>query len=113
MFAPVRHSHFFQSAFDPLSPFGRAHPTISQWQLDILKHGEIANKIEALENETDFAVSYPGAFRVVEIGDRLAIERVLAFVRRIEQAKDREQRGFAATGRAGDRHEFAPMNFET
>lgn len=107
VFASMRHPHFLQGRIDLLFPFRRGHPAIGQRQFDILKHGEVADEIEALKDEADFAISYAGAVRMVEAGDRLAIERVVAVARRIEQAEDRQQGGLAAARRAGYGHEFA------
>ena len=45
-------------------------------------------------------------------GDRLAVQRVAAVRGRVEQAENREQRGLAAAGRAGDRDVLALPNLE-
>ena len=47
-----------------------------------------------------------------EVRNFTALERVAAADRRIEQPKDREQRGLATTGRAGDGDVFAGANIE-
>ena len=42
---------------------GRAHPAISQRQLNVLENGQIPDQVEALENESDFLVPDAGARR--------------------------------------------------
>src|SRR5436190_16961798 len=46
----------------------RSHAAISQRQFDVLINGEIANEIEALENESDLAIPDASAFRERQIG---------------------------------------------
>ena len=65
-----------------------------------------------MENETDLAIANAGAFRKGEVRHFAALERVAAVRRRIEQAEDREQRRFSATGRTGDGDVFARANIE-
>ena len=87
-------------------------PAIGQRQLDVFKHREIADQVEALEDETDLAIADAGALRVIELRHRLTVEREAAFGRGIEQAENREQRGLAATRRSGDRNVFALLDVE-
>ncbi len=81
-------------------------------QLDVLVDVQVANQIEALEDEPDFAVPHPGALGQRQVGDRLAVEDVLAVGRRVEQAENRQERGLAAAGRAGDGDVLAGLDFE-
>src|SRR4030095_7819390 len=57
MFCAMRHAHAFQSSGDKRFALTGAHSAISQWQLDVLKDAEIPDQIEALKNETDFAIA--------------------------------------------------------
>jgi hypothetical protein len=50
--------------------------------------------------------------RIVQIGDRLAVQPVLAGRRRVEQPEDRQERRLATTRRSGDRHVLAPSDLE-
>jgi hypothetical protein len=47
-----------------------------------------------------------------ERGHLVAVERVLALGRRVEQTEDREQRGLAAARRAGDGEELAARDVQ-
>ena len=112
MFHAMRHADAFQRLGHALLAVGGVHAAIGQRQLDIFKHGEVADQIEALKDEADLAIANARALRVIQVRHRLAVERVAAFGRRIEQAEDREQRGFAAAGWAGDGDVFALANIE-
>ena len=50
------------SSTKPLRSLG-AHAAIGQRKLHILEHGQIADQIEALEDESDLAVADAGAIR--------------------------------------------------
>ena len=89
-----------------------AHAAIGQRELDVLKHGQVADQVEALEDEPDLAVADAGAIREREVRNLGALERVAAARWRVEQAEDGEQGGFAAAGRTGDRDVFALADFE-
>ena len=88
MFHSVRHAHSFQRFGHPLLAVRRVHAAISQGQFDVLEHGQVADEIEALEDEPHLAVADARPLRVVEIRDGLVVECVTAFGRRIEQAED-------------------------
>ena len=92
--------------------FARGHPAIGQRQLDVLVNGQVADEIEALENEADLAIADAGALREGEVRDLTALERVAAVRWRVEQAEDREQGRLSTTGRAGDGDVFAAANIE-
>jgi hypothetical protein len=57
---------------------------------------QVANQVEALEDEPDLAVAHPRPLRQRQLGHRLIVQRVGAVGRRVEQAENREQRGLAA-----------------
>ena len=90
----------------------RAHAAIGQRQLDVFKNGQIADQIEALENEPDLAIADAGAIRERKVRHLGALERIAAARRRVEQAENGEQRRFAAAGWAGDRDVFARPDIE-
>ena len=46
---------------DPLLALGLPHAAIGERQLDVLVDGEVADQVEALEDETDLAVSHARA----------------------------------------------------
>jgi hypothetical protein len=58
MLHPVNHLNFFQSLLNPSLPFDRRDAAIGQREFDVFSHREIANQIEGLENESNFAVAY-------------------------------------------------------
>ena len=87
-------------------------PAIGQRQLDVFEHREIANQIEALEDEPDLAIADARALRGRELGDRTVVQLVRARRGRVEQAENRQQRRFAAAGWSADRDVFAPGDLE-
>ena len=105
---PTRSSASSTKAF----ALARTHAAIGQRQLDVFENRQIADEIEALEDESDLAIADARAIREREVRDFGALERIAAARRRIEQAEDGEQRRFAATGRSGDRDVFARADIE-
>ena len=69
---------FLERLLNALLSFCRRHSAIRQRKLDVFVHGEIADQVERLEDETDLTVANPGALRRGESGNRLTRERVLA-----------------------------------
>src|SRR5205814_520681 len=63
---------------------------------------QIADQVEALEDEPDVPVADVSAVRGREVLRRLSVEQVLAAGGRVEQAEDGEQRGLAGAGGAYD-----------
>src|SRR4029450_9318336 len=53
----MRHAHSFQSSGDKRLALAGGHSAISQRQLNVLKDTEIPDQVEALKNETDFAIA--------------------------------------------------------
>ena len=90
----------------------RAHSAISQRQLDVFENRQVADQIEALENESDLAIANSRALRERKIRHLVPFERVTSVRWRVEQAEDRQQRRFAAARRSGDRNVFAVANIE-
>src|SRR6266566_3119140 len=69
MFCAMRHAHTLQSSGDRRFAFAGAHASISERQLDVLEHREIADQIKTLENETDFAIANPRPVCKRQIGN--------------------------------------------
>src|SRR6202040_209930 len=90
MFCPMRHSYAVERLRDQSFSITRAHSAISQRQFDVLENRQVADQIEALENETDLAVPDPGAVGERKISDCAAFKRVTAGRRRVEQTQDRQ-----------------------
>src|SRR3954468_9384868 len=86
----------------PLVSFGSFHAAIGERQFDVLEHREVADKVEALENESDLAVAHSSPLGRGELGDRSVVQEVLTFGRGVEQTKDRQEGRLAAAGRSGD-----------
>ncbi len=74
---PVRHVHALQRLHHAVLALARRHPApVRQRQLDILKHRQVADKVEALKNKPDLLVAYPRPVRKVQVRHRLAVQRV-------------------------------------
>ena len=71
---------------------------------DVLVDGEVADQVEALEDEADLPVAGPRPVGLAELRHRVPVEGVVAGRGRVEQAQDREQRRLAAAGGPGDGH---------
>ena len=84
------------------------HPgTVGERQLDVFVNREIADQIEALEDEADLLVADARPLGEIQVLRRVAVQRIAAAGGRIEQPDDRQQRRFAAARRAGDGDVFA------
>ena len=108
----MRHADLLERRHHALLALGRLHAAIGERQLDVLVDGEVANQVEALEDEPDLAVAHARALGERQVGDRLAVQDVLALGRRVEQAEDRQQRRLAAARRPGDRDVLAALDLE-
>jgi hypothetical protein len=54
---------------------GGRHAAVDQRQLDVLEHRQVADQVEALEDEADLAVAHARALGGGEVGHRLAVEQ--------------------------------------
>ncbi len=82
--------------------FNRRHAgAVGERQLNVLVDGEVADEVEALEDEADFLIADARALGEIQVFDGVAVEQILTARGRIEQADDGEQRRLAAAGRAG------------
>ena len=84
----VRHADALERRFHALLALGRFHAAIGERQLDVLEDREVANQVEALEDEPYLTISYARAFRRGEIRDLTVVQRVGTLRWRIEEAKD-------------------------
>ena len=107
MLGAMRHFDAFEGALDFFLAFGGGHAAIGEGKFDVFVDGEIADEVEGLEDETDFAIANAGAVAELEAGDGLAVEGVVPFRGRIEKAEDGEEGGFAAAGGTGNGEVFA------
>lgn len=102
MIDAMGHPDFFEGGLCGGTAFRDWHAAIGEGQFDVLVDGEVADQVEALEDEADFAVSDAGALGEIEVSDGLAVEGVGAAGRGVEQTEDGEEGGFATAGRSGD-----------
>jgi len=94
----VRHLDPLERAARPaLALIGR-HAAIGEGQLDVLAHGQLADQIEALEDEPDLTIADARALDGRQRVHRTVVEPVLPAGGRVEQAEDGEQRRLAAPG---------------
>jgi len=89
MLCAMAHAHALQRGNYAFLSFTRIHSTIGQRQLDVFVDGEVADQIEALKDETHFAIANARAFGERKIDNWLFIENVLAVTRRIQQTENR------------------------
>src|SRR5271155_1152360 len=108
----VGHADAFEGVLDLLLALGGARAAIGQRQLDVFVDGEVADEVERLEDEADFAVADAGALADGELADWLAVQHVAAVARGIEQSKNREQRRLAAARRPSDGNVRAFLDLE-
>src|SRR5262245_18976122 len=97
---------------DSVTSFRRLHTSVGQRKFDVFEDREVADQIETLEYETDFAIANSSALRKAQLGNRLVVQRVVAFAWRVQQAKNRQQGRFAAARRSGDRDILALVDLE-
>ena len=72
----VRHADALQRLHDALFAFGGRHPLpVGQWQLDVFVDGQIADQIEALEDEADLLIANARALSEIEILDCLSVQQ--------------------------------------
>ncbi len=84
MLASVSHAHAFESFSHSLLAFNGPQTTICQRKLNVFEDREVADQIEALKDEADFAISNARAFGKREVGDRLASQPVTSVRRRVQ-----------------------------
>ena len=55
------------------------HPGVDQRKLDIMQRGRPCKKIKSLENKSDLFVADPGKLVVGHVGNKMAVDPVVAF----------------------------------
>ena len=90
----------------------RRHSAIGQRQLDILENREIADEIEALEDEADLAIPNPRALRKREVRDLAALERIAAVRSAYRAGRGWKGASIFRSPRAGDGDVFARADVE-
>src|SRR5690348_13513264 len=92
----MSHADAIEHVLHALFAFLGAHAAVSERQLDVFKYGEVADEIERLKDEADFAIANPSTVAKRKFFDRLGMNPIIAVGWRIEQPKDRKQCGLAA-----------------
>ena len=90
--------------------FVASHAAVGEGQLHVFIHREVADQVERLKNETDFAITDARPLGQLEPLHRTIVQNVSSIRRRIEQAQNRQQRGLPAARGAGDRYILALLN---
>ena len=93
--APVRHLNAVESGVDAISRAPCRKIEIGQRQLDVLEDAQVADQVEALKDEADLLQTDARALGRGQPCDRAAVKRIRALRRRVEQAENGQQRGFA------------------
>ena len=109
---PVRHADALQGLLHALLALVGGHAAVGQRQLHVLEDREVADQVEALEDESDLPIPDASALGERELLGRLAVQGVVPVGGRVEQAEDRKQRRLAASRRPGDRHVLAVGDLE-
>src|SRR5687767_3512343 len=107
----MRHADALECRRHTLPPLGRPHAAIRERQFDVLVDCQVANQVEALEDEADLTVADPGALRQRQRRDGITLQQIRAFARRVEQPEDRQQRRLATSGWSGDRDVLTLVDF--
>src|SRR6266436_9089455 len=108
----MRHAHPFQRFGDQCFAVAGSGAAIRERQFDVLKNREVADQIETLKDETDFAIANARSLRERKIRDLVTFQRVTAVGSSIQQTKNRKQRCLAATGWSRNGNIFALANIE-
>ena len=69
MFGAMAHADALERFGDEGFPLARAHAAIGQRQFDVFVNGQVADEVEALENESDLAIADARALRKGEVRD--------------------------------------------
>src|SRR5262245_26724104 len=110
MLRAMRHADAFERRLHALAAFSAAHAAVGERQLHVLEDAQVANQVEALEDEANLPISDAGALGGAEVRHLPGIQRVGALRWRVEQPEDREQRRLAAARRSRDGDVLAALN---
>src|SRR4029077_17723817 len=86
----VSHADAFEGVFHLLLALRGAGAPIGKRQLNIFVNRQVADEVERLEDETNFAVADAGALASREIRHGLTVQQVLSFRRRVQQTQYRQ-----------------------
>jgi hypothetical protein len=84
----MRHADLLKRRHHAFLALRGLHAAVGERQLDVLVDRQVADQVEALEDEPDFPVADPSPLGERQVGDRPAIQHVGALGRRVEQAED-------------------------
>ncbi len=99
----VSHANAFERVLHFLLALAGARAAIGKREFDVFVNGQVADQVEGLKDEANLAIANARALADGQLGDGLAVQLVIAFRRRIEQAENRQQRRLAAAGGASNR----------
>src|SRR6185436_19432405 len=108
----MAHADAFERRAHTITAVTAFHAAIGEWQFDVFVNTEIADEVEALKNESNFAVANACAFGKGQISNRFTGERILTVGRRIEQSQNGKQRRFATARRPGNRNKLAALDVQ-
>ena len=108
----VLDGHARHDVFHALAALGGGDVHVAQRQLDVFKHVQLVDEVEALEHEADVALAELGAVLFLEAAHLLAEQFILAVGGVVQEAEDVEQGRLAAARGAHDGDELAVVDFE-
>ena len=91
-------------------PFSSWSPSVEEWYLHVLSDRQFGNQIEGLEYEADLSSSHLAQFLVVERGDVVAVEEILAFGRSVQCAEKIHQGALADSRKTYCEHYRLALN---
>jgi hypothetical protein len=86
--------------------------TVKKRQLNVFARGSAREKIEVLENETEFLISNVGKLIAIELRNIGAIKKISAASRTIEAAENIHKRRLARSARTHKRDKLAAPNLQ-
>src|SRR6266852_5170109 len=96
----------------PLLAFCFADARVQRGEFDVFQSGGARQQVEALKNETDFAIANGGQFFLAEAGDLDAFEHIASSVGFVEAAHNIHEGRFTAAAGAHDGDELPARNFD-
>ena len=92
----------FKDRLGACGAFGCGGAIVDERQLDVVKGGGAGEEVEGLEDEAYLLVADTGEFVVVEFGDVVSVEPVLALGGRVEASDEVHEGGFTGAGGSHD-----------
>src|ERR1700749_4707362 len=100
MFHAITQTNFFKCFFSQFSSFFCGNVTVQQWQLNIINHFQIIDKMIALKNKSKLFISEMSKLFIVQVFCSFLSNFYFTFCWYIKQTNNVEQRTFSATRRA-------------